>query len=602
MDEQMNLGNSTRVAAMGARPRLRSSLTVAVVLLIGLLLVGALRRSVSAQGGATVSGVVVTQDGHPIGSARVRVQSSKNVTYTAPDGSFAVQGLSAGVTVTLSAWKQDYYCGKEESVLPPAAGVTLTLRLYQTNDNPNYQWLLPIDDDPTTGDCASCKRGVYDIWIANDAHARTATNVRFLSMYNGRDAAGLKPVAPGYAQDFPGTAGNCAACHAPGTAVDAPFSTNMNQLRAADQFGVHCDFCHKVARVYLNPATGLPYPNVPGVLSMDVRRPFPETERYQLFFGTFDDDNVPLEDTYLPLLEKSQYCAPCHQFSFWGTPIYQSFREWLESPYPGMGVECQTCHMPSDRVMTNVAPGAGGVERDPLTIHAHTMPGAGSAGLLARTMALTVTAQLSGSLLTVDVALTNVFGGHHVPTDYPGRNMILVLSVMDDQGRTLPQLGGPRVPAWGGAGSAANDYAGQPGRGYAKVLRDALTGEWPIVNYWKQAFIQSDNRIAARTTDRSSYSFDASPVHAQAIAPPASTDRVDGNQFRVQATLWFRRLFIDQARAKGWDAPDILMAQQELSLTLRPTVAAGPVRQHKASGICLPEHALLQLGFLQVGV
>ena len=525
------------------------------VVCLSLLTLVALWQTIptQTQGSASVSGVVVDQGGKPVASARVRIQATKNLTYTASDGAFALYGLSPGVTVTVSAWKQAYYCAKAETVLPPATGVSLTLRLYQTNDNPAYEWLLPIDDDPATGDCASCKRGVYDIWIANDAHARSTTNPRFLSMYNGTDAAGQSLVVPGYVQDFPGTAGNCANCHAPGAAVDAPFTTNMNRMSGADLFGVHCDFCHKVARVYLNPATGLPYPNAPGVLSMDVRRPFPETERYQLFFGTFDDDNVPLEDTNLPLLEKSQYCAPCHQFSFWGTPIYQSFKEWLESPYPSRGIECQTCHMPSDRVMTNVAPGAGGVERDPLTIHAHSMPGAGSTQLLQRTMAMTVTGQLSTSGVSVDVALTNAFGGHHVPTDYPGRNMILVVRATDAEGHELALLSGPTVPEWGGVGSRPDDYAGCPGKGFAKVLRDARTGEWPVVNYWKQAFIQSDNRIPAGATDVSHYEF---------TTP-------DGGEVRVRATLLFRRLFIAQARQKGWNTSDLMMAQAEAVLSQR---------------------------------
>jgi len=352
-------------------------MAVSAVLSLGMLTLWSLVQALptQTQSGAGVSGVVVDESGKPVASARVRIQATKNLVHTASDGAFALHGVAPGVTVTLSAWKLGYYCAKEENVRPPAAGVSLTLRLYQSTDNPDYEWLLPIDSDPATGDCASCKRGVYDIWIANDAHARSTTNPRFLSMYNGTDASGQTAVAPGYAQAFPGTAGNCANCHAPGAAVDAAFNTDMNRMSGADLYGVHCDFCHKVARVYVNHATGLPYPNAPGVLSMDVRRPFPQSERYQLFFGTFDDDNVPLEDTYLPLLERSQYCAPCHQFSFWGTPIYQSFQEWLESAYPAKGVECQTCHMPSDRTMTNVAPGFGGVERDPLTIHAHTMPG-----------------------------------------------------------------------------------------------------------------------------------------------------------------------------------------------------------------------------------
>ena len=71
-----------------------------------------------------------------------------------------------------------------------------------------------------------------------------------------------------------------------------------------------------------DPQTGLPYPNMPGVLSQDIRRPFPEDpDRYQLFFGSFDDDNVPMEDTYLPLIQQSQFCAPCHFGFFWDTLI-----------------------------------------------------------------------------------------------------------------------------------------------------------------------------------------------------------------------------------------------------------------------------------------
>ncbi|MBI5389080.1 YjbQ family protein, partial [Candidatus Woesearchaeota archaeon] len=51
-----------------------------------------------------------------------------------------------------------------------------------------------------------------------------------------------------------------------------------------------------------------------------------------MFFGTFDD--VTRRVSYLELEKKSQFCAPCHQFSFWGTPIYESFKEWLERLAP----------------------------------------------------------------------------------------------------------------------------------------------------------------------------------------------------------------------------------------------------------------------------
>jgi hypothetical protein len=540
--------------------------TLVALGVVGLSLVWALQGSVVAegtrpaavwQGTATISGTVIDDEGDPIADATVRIQATTNSTLSATDGTFTLGGLTEASPVTVSAWKHTYYCAKVEGVTPPAAGITLTLIPYQTDDNPGYEWMPPFDADPEAETCGHCKPGVTAIWLEN-AHAGAGTNPRFFSMYNGTDVGGTGEVLPGYVQDYPGTTGNCATCHAPGAGLDAPYSTDMNALTGADTFGVHCDFCHKVADLYLNPATGLPYPNAPGALSMDVRRPYPESEQYQLFFGTFDDDNVPEEDSYLPLIEESAFCAPCHQFSFWGTPIYQSFREWLESPYPGFGVECQTCHMPSDETMTNVAPGKGGVERDPLTIHAHTQPGAADEELLQQTVSMTLSADPGPDGVQVTVTITNTRAGHHVPTDYPGRNMILVVSATDSEGNELAQRSGGVVPDWGGTGVTEDDYAGRAGKGFAKILRDAETGMWPVVSYWKQSFIHSDNRIAARAADVSHYEF----------------GRPQSGEVRVQAKLWFRRLFIEQARAKGWDTPDILMAQAQASV---PAVGDRPL-------------------------
>jgi len=325
----------------------------------------------------------------------------------------------------------------------------------------------------------------------------------------------------------------------------------VNELAGVETEGVFCDFCHKIGYAYLNPATGLPYPNAPGILSFRLYRPPPDTH---MFFGPFDD--VTRRVSYLELEKKSQFCAPCHQFSFWGTPIYESFREWLESPYPAMGIECQTCHMKPTGVDYFVFPEKGGLIRDPQTIASHLQPGAANVELLQNTVSMTLSARQVADNLRASVTITNTDAGHHVPTDFPARNMILLVRATDDQGRELVQVAGPTVPDWGGVGPDPDDYAGWPGKGYAKVLRDVVSGEAPVASYWKQALIQSDNRLAA---------FEADTTTCDFLVPEG------GGDIEVEARLIFRRAFKSLAEAKGWEVEDIVMETEVVAISLRST-------------------------------
>jgi len=492
---------------------------------------------------ATVSGVVLDEHGQPVEGATVRLKATTNATTTGPDGTFTLSGLSEGITATITAWQAEYYI-TETHVIPPASDVVLQLNPYPTTDNPKYEWIFPHRaDSPPDVDfgCDSCHADVIVAQWEGNAHAGSARNPRFFSMYNGTDTTGQPGVTPGYKLDFPNTAGNCANCHAPGAAANKPFTADMNQLTAIETNGVFCDFCHKVGGVYLDPATGLPYPNVPGVMSMDLRRP---PEGQQMFFGPFDD--IPEPDTYLPLIKQSQFCAPCHQFSFWGTPIYQSFKEWLESPYPAQDVHCQTCHMPPDGVTTNFAPGHGGVERDPQTIPSHFQFGSLYPEFLQETVSMTLQAALVGDRVRVTVTITNTRAGHHVPTDHPARHLILVVTATDGQGQALSLQDGSTVPDWGG------DLAGRPGKVFAKVLRNLNTGEEPTAAYWTPTIVVSDNRIPALGSDTSVYEF---------AAPPSGT-------VNVEAMLIFRRAFWDLMQAKRWDTPDIVMEQEMQIITV----------------------------------
>jgi hypothetical protein len=502
---------------------------------------------VSAHPLASVSGAVYLVDGRPAAGAWVRVQTTSNLTYAAPDGGFTLSGLTEGVTVTVSAWYTGCKVGWAV-VAPPTLPITITLKPYDTRDDAAYAWNTSYADpaNPTLG-CGHCMAPSFQEWQAT-AHAGSGVNPRFFSLYNGTDITGTQVSSPGYKLDFPDTAGNCATCHAPGAAYDAPFTTDMNALTGVNREGVFCEFCHKVGAVYLDPATGRPYHNAPGVFSMRLYRPYPGD---QLFFGSLDD--VTRRVSYLPLERKSQFCAPCHQFSFWGTPIYESFKEWQESPYPAQGVECQTCHMPPGTSPTFVLPEKGGLARDPARLASHLDLGVKDLAFMQSTVAMSLTARPIAGAVQVDVTLTNVGAGHHVPTDFPGRHMILVVTAMDAQGYALPQRGGSTVPEWGGA------QAGLPGQAFAKVLRDGQTGESPVVSYWKQAFIVSDNRIPALGSDTSVYTF---------------TVLSAGGPVTVTAELRFRRAFQDVMDAKGWSAPDIVMgeAHTTLSVPLWPSV------------------------------
>jgi hypothetical protein len=345
--------------------------------------------------------------------------------------------------------------------------------------------------------------------------------------------------------------------------VDAPFVTDMNTTRDERIAGIHCDFCHKLGGAYLerirsgsvrngsgnegvvSPPPGAainrPYRNMPGVFSLRVLRP-PEGE--QIFFGPLPD--VPDPDTYLPLMRESAFCAPCHEFSFWGTPIYSSYSEWLASPFadPEDGQTCQNCHMPAIGASYFVPPESGGLIRSPDSLSSHLQRGVRDLELMQSTLSLEVDVQHEGSEIQVMVAVTNVGAGHHVPTDHPGRHLLLVVEAIDDQGAPLPLLDGPEIPDWGGS------LAGRPGTGYAKLLQDVASGEWPVVSYWKQALILDDTRLPALASDVTRYTFDTP----------------DGES-TVRVRVVFRRLFEHLAERYGWELGELVMEEATVTVS-----------------------------------
>jgi hypothetical protein len=543
----------------------------------------------------TISGVVVNAEG-AVAGAIVQLYGQPAQFKTAKDGSFVINGISGTTPLVITAWSDGHYIGST-TVNPSAPdwrggqNLTITLKSYYTTDNSLYSG-FSFEGVNGSASCGLCHRE-YKEWKV-DAHSQAAVNPRFISMYTGSDVNGnpgqlteldqsgaalpLDPNepyhGPGFQLDNPGRAGNCATCHTPlastspnnqncswsgchtgltierSRGVIAPHAVPLSLKGDAGE-GINCDFCHKIGDVTIDPKTKLPPPDMPGILSMRLYRP---EEGQQLFFGTLVD--VLRRDTYLPLLTESEYCAPCHYGVFGGvvgsgtvtggTVIYNSYGEWLESPYsdPKTGKTCQQCHMPKSDANWFVYPERGGLTRDYAELHDHTMPGVTNEKLLQNSVTMNSTARREGDQIKVEVRITNDNVGHDIPTDSPIRSLILVVEALDENGNVLSLTEGPVNPAFSG------DFGGLPGKTFAKILKDGWTGEIPTGAYWRPVSIVEDTRLAALATDVTRYSFAASTNGAATI--------------RVR--LLFRRAFQSLAQSKGWTDPDILMAEDVIEV------------------------------------
>jgi hypothetical protein len=477
--------------------------------------------------------------GEPLVGALATVRGTALQTRTDVDGHFELRLPEATGEVEVAGWATGFYVASLHA--HPGDEVALELRRLHAGDDPDYRWIDPTPNAAEPLACGHCHPAIVPQWRGN-AHGGAITNPRFLSLYNGSDASGTRdPVGVGFRLDYPGLNGVCAACHAPAAAIDDPFGTDMNEVFGRLEAGIHCDFCHKTLRARVIPKTAAVYPAMPGVFALDVRRP-PAGD--QVFFGPYPDVHDP--DSYAPSMRSSSFCAPCHQFSFWGTPIYTSYDEWRASPYadPEHGQTCQGCHMPPTGDRFFALPERGGIERPPETIASHLQLGVRDEAFMASAVRLELDVAAAAGEVMVAVTVTNTGAGHHLPTDHPGRHLLLEIAAVDDAGERLTLLEGPLIPAWGGG------LAGLPGTGYAKLLEDVASGEWPVVSYWKQALIRADTRLPALAADTTVYRL---------ARPP------DG-AVTVSATLRFRRLFADLARRAGWETGELVLATRTVEV------------------------------------
>ncbi|HEV7221728.1 MAG TPA: carboxypeptidase regulatory-like domain-containing protein [Pirellulales bacterium] len=492
----------------------------------------------------------VLAGGRAVVGARVRVQGQAHSTLTDEQGRFELPRLHTVSQVSLTASKPGYFIGA--ATLPAAAETApafaeIHLQPLPADDCERYEWVDPTPDAASPRRCGNCHREIYDEWKLS-GHAAAASNRRLSNLYDGRDGLGLADRGWGLLAEHPHGAGVCTSCHAPTVEPDDPAFDDLRQVAGIAAQGVHCDLCHKIRDVSIEHV-GLAH----GRFGIDWLRP----AEGQIFFGPLDDA-ARGDDVHSPLQKQSRYCASCHEGIVFGVPVYTTYSEWLESPARRKGEQCQTCHMTPTGALTNIAPGAGGIDRDPKTLASHQLLPGGREAMLKKCLKLSVAARpaparidagiAAGIDIQVELLARDV--GHCVPTGFIDRHLALAVEAFGAGGQIVDAISGPRLPD-----AAGRALSGRPGRLFARLLSDA-EGRSPVP-FWRAGATFDDTRLAPEKPAVNRWTF---PAAAR----------------KVRVRLWYRRFWPETAEAKRWPDDSLLVFERWLGMAEAPLTSSTP--------------------------
>lgn len=450
---------------------------------------------------ANRSGSIV-DDASPVSDVVVRWQGTQTCTRSDHNGHFSLPP-SPHKDQLVTAAKEGYRIG----VLTLGQS-RLVLEKLPGTDNEDYQWVDPHPDPTRPHNCGNCHATIFKEWNES-AHARSVINPRVLRLFAGTDGK-----SPGRADwnvltENQFGAGVCAKCHAP-TLQSSDLTYDLRQAEGVALRGVHCDYCHKVVAAPTDKL-GIRF----GRDGLTLLRPAQDD---QLFFGSLDDAVRPGESfAYSPLYKQSSYCASCHEGILFGVHVYGTYSEWLESPAKTQGQHCQDCHMTPTGHMTNIAPGKGGIERDPQTLASHGFPGS-TEEMLKRCLQCKTQVRIlpdGGPEVRVELRADQV--GHRVPTGFIDRHLVLAVDAEGEHGEIIELRDGPRLPE-----AVGQTLADKPGFLFAKILTDDA-GRSPLP-FWLPPARITDTRLFPGQPDTRRFVFGGKAVH-----------------FRVR--LWYRRLW-----------------------------------------------------------
>jgi len=468
-------------------------------------------------GPAFLRGQVVDEHG-PLAGAVVRFVGSAESTTSDEDGRFSLSEPPRHANL-ISAWKPGYFIA---GAAADAEAIRIELARHATADYEDYCWLAPGPDPSSKWNCANCHQEIYEEWL-HSAHARSASNRYFLNLYDGSDWHGSPGTGWNLMAEYPHGVGVCTACHAPALPLGDPAYEDLRLARGTAAQGTHCDFCHKVADTR-SGAWGVTH----GRFGLRLLRP----REGQLFFGPLDD--VVGSDAYAPVYRQSRYCATCHEGIMFGVHVYSTYSEWQESPAARRGQTCQACHMTPTGRLCNMAPGHGGIDRDPATLASHCEP-AERSEMLPRCLKVATQVEPRSDAVRVCVTVSINDVGHWMPTGFIDRQLILVVDGRDAGGKAVELRSGPVLP------DIVGSLGGSPGRLYAKQPR-GFDGRTPVP-FWLAQGDMPDTRLRPDRPDRAEFVF----------APAAQ---------RVRVRLLYRRFWEETTKAKEWPSTEITVVDQ----------------------------------------
>jgi hypothetical protein len=489
----------------------------ALVLLFGLLLI----LAGPAPSTAMIRGEVRDLHG-AVAGARVRFKGHQTGVLTDQHGRFLLPGRPDN-SHRITAFREGHLIS---GVRANRRVLALELPLLPEEDCESYAWVDPRPNPAAPGNCANCHAAMYDEWSAS-AHAGSATNRHFLTMYDGSNWHGDLGHGWSLRDEYPDGVGVCTACHAPTVPHNDPSYFDLTKALGVAAQGVHCDYCHKVADAGLG-SIGLTH----GRFGLRLHRP----AEGQLFFGPLDDVDRG-EDAYSPLYRDSRYCASCHEGVVFGVHVYGTYSEWLKSPARSEGKHCQTCHMAPSGTMRNIAPGHGGIRRDSQTLGNHRFFAGSQLGMLRRVVTLTVDTQPKRGGVQIDVVLRADGVGHRVPTGFVDRHLVLLVEPLDARGERVAVQSGAKLPEYVGP-----RRAGLPGRVFGRVLTDH-DGRSPVPFWRADDGRTMDTRLIPGQADYSSW---------------LTTNELS----QVRVRLIHCRTWDSAAREKAWPDNDLTVFEE----------------------------------------